>query len=118
MSKLKYSFMVIVRFVEKFYLCRRIVKKYMAENFAENDRMSDLINDDFRLLQVISRFGLSLGFGERTVREICEAHQVDCDTFLAVINFTHFGDKVSSKWVDRISVKSLTEYLKQAHTYF
>lgn len=90
----------------------------MAENFAENDRMSDLINDDFRLLQVISRFGLSLGFGERTVHEICEAHQVDCDTFLAVINFTHFGDKVSSKWVDRISVKSLTEYLKQAHTYF
>jgi regulator of cell morphogenesis and NO signaling len=90
----------------------------MAEKFVETDRMSDLINDDFRLLQVISRFGLSLGFGERTVRQICDEHSVDCETFLAVINFTHFGDRDSNTWVDKISIKSLTEYLKQAHTYF
>ena len=28
--------------------------------------MSDLIHDDYRLLQVISRFGISLGFGDQS----------------------------------------------------
>ncbi len=90
----------------------------MADKYVASDKMSELINDDFRLLQVISRFGLSLGFGDKTVREVCDEQNVDCTTFLAVVNFTHLGEKVSNIWIDKISIKSLTEYLRQAHTYF
>lgn len=90
----------------------------MADKYLETDKMSDLISDDFRLLQVISRFGLSLGFGEKTVREVCDAQQVDCPTFLAIVNFTKYGEKVSDAWIDKVSVKSLTEYLNQTHSYF
>lgn len=76
--------------------------------------MSDLINDNSLLLMVMSRFGISLGFGEKTVREICEEQNVDCATFLAVSNF------VSQKECqeDAISLISLIDYLKRAHTYF
>ena len=35
--------------------------------FTEKTKMSDLIHDDYRLLQVIGRFGISLGFSEQTV---------------------------------------------------
>ena len=90
----------------------------MADKYVASDRMSELIEDDFRLLQVISRFGLSLGFGEKTVKDICDEKGIDCPTFLAVINFTHFGDKATHSSVDRISIKSLTEYLRNAHSYF
>ena len=90
----------------------------MADKYVASDKMSELINDDFRLLQVISRFGLSLGFGDKTVREVCDEQNVDCTTFLAVVNFTHLGEKVFNIWIDKISIKSLTEYLRQAHTYF
>jgi regulator of cell morphogenesis and NO signaling len=90
----------------------------MADRYEDTNKMCELIGDDYRLLQVISRFGLSLGFGEKTIAEVCQEQQVDCNTFLAVVNFTKCGDKALGNWTDRISVSSLTEYLRQAHSYF
>lgn len=43
----------------------------MSEKYKETDRMGDIICDDYRILQVISRFGLTLGFGDHTVSETC-----------------------------------------------
>ena len=45
----------------------------MSEKYKETDRMGDIICDDYRILQVISRFGLTLGFGDHTVSETCLA---------------------------------------------
>lgn len=55
--------------------------------YTATDRLCDLIDDNFKLLMVMSRFGISLGFGEKSVKEVCDAENVDCDTFLAVANF-------------------------------
>ena len=56
-----------------------------------SDKMIDLISDNYSLLQVMSRFGLSLGFGDKTVKEVCEMNGVDCPTFLAVVSYLFFG---------------------------
>ena len=63
---------------------------------------------------VMSRFGISLGFGDKSVKEICETQGVDTATFLAVANF------ISEKSTDykSLSLSSLIEYLKRAHSYF
>ena len=55
--------------------------------YRSTDKMSDLICDNYSLLMVMSRFGLSLGFGDKNVKDVCEAQGVDCPTFLAVANF-------------------------------
>ena len=80
--------------------------------------MADIICDNYSLLQVMSRFGLPLGFGDYTVEEVCHSHQVDCRTFLAVANFINKGHSRSSASIDDISVESLMTYLKNAHHYF
>ena len=49
-----------------------------THKYRETDKMSDLICDNYSLLMVMSRFGLSLGFGDKSVREVCEAQGVDC----------------------------------------
>lgn len=86
--------------------------------FSANEKMSDLINENHSLLLVISRFGLSLGFGNQTVNEVCTANNIDCKTFLAVVNFLTEGNfEVDSDYED-ISVVSLIGYLKNAHSYF
>ena len=77
-------------------------------------KMSELIDDNSLLLMVMSRFGISLGFGDKTVDEICVAQNVDCKTFLAVANFVSQKDYDP----DGLSLSSLTQYLKRAHTYF
>lgn len=82
--------------------------------YLPTDKMRSLIRDNSSLLMVMSRFGISLGFGEKTVKEICESSNVDYQTFLAVANF------ISNKEYDhtKISLPSLIEYLKRAHTFF
>ena len=80
--------------------------------------MCDVICDQPSLLQMMSRFGVPLGVGEQTVRQVCDAHGVDTPTFLAVANFIRRGARGAADSLESVSVKCLTEYLKQAHSYF
>lgn len=76
--------------------------------------MRDLVQENSALILIMGRFGISLGFGDNTVKEVCRAHDVDESTFLAVVNY------VVSREHDygSLSLPSLTGYLKQAHEYF
>lgn len=82
--------------------------------YLPDDKMRSLIKDNSSLLMVMGRFGISLGFGDKSVKEICANANVDCHTFLAVANF------ISKKEGDctKVSLPSLIDYLKQAHNYF
>ena len=86
--------------------------------YGAGDRMSDLICDNYSLLMVMSRFGLSLGFGDKTVQEVCEAQGVDYRTFLAVANFIGEDQYTYSEDDTDFSLTALMDYLKRAHTYF
>lgn len=57
------------------------------------DRMITLIGDNYNLLQSLGRFGINLGFGDKTVEEVCEEQGVDTYTFLALVNFSINGFK-------------------------
>ena len=86
--------------------------------YTPTDKMSDIICDNYRLLQVMSRFDIPLGFGDCSVEDICQSQQVDCRTFLAVVNFINKGhSRFSVPYVD-LSVQALMHYLKNAHHYF
>ncbi|WP_289857282.1 LuxR C-terminal-related transcriptional regulator [uncultured Muribaculum sp.] len=76
--------------------------------------MTLLINDNSLLLMVMSRFGISLGFGDKTVEAVCSEQNVDCETFLAVCNFISFQNVNGNT----VSIEPLIEYLKKAHSYF
>lgn len=81
--------------------------------------MSDLIHDDYRLLQVISRFGVSLGFGDQSIAAACRASGVDTSTFLAVVNFIQGeGRQPIEELAEEVSVAELVRYLQRSHAYF
>ncbi|MDE5998869.1 MAG: helix-turn-helix transcriptional regulator [Bacteroidaceae bacterium] len=90
----------------------------MAGQYKPTDKLSYVIANDYRLLQVMSRFGISLGFGEKTITEVCSQCGVDATTFLAVINYVKDGAENRPQRVERISVASVLEYLRRTHTYF
>lgn len=89
----------------------------MADRYNKDDKMYELICNDYRSLQIISRFNISLGFKDMTIGEVCNEQDVDCDTFLTVVNFTKYG-KSPLNIPLKLSIKSLTNYLKQAHSYY
>ena len=86
--------------------------------YTSSDKMSDLICDNYSLLMVMSRFGIALGFGDKTVGEVCEMQNVDCNTFLAVSNFISNGECRYDDSDFDFSLVAMMDYLKNAHTYF
>ena len=91
---------------------------YKNGGYTGDDRMCDLVSDRFAVLQVMSRFGIALGFGDKTIAEVCEEHRVDTATFLAVVNMLLGGSYHSAHSVPELSVRALTDYLHNAHGYF
>jgi regulator of cell morphogenesis and NO signaling len=86
--------------------------------FSPTDRMADLVRDDYRLLQVMTRFGISLGFGDKSVHEVCALHGVDTATFLTVANFMQEEDELVHSDVQSLSIPTMMNYLKRAHSYY
>jgi DNA-binding CsgD family transcriptional regulator len=85
--------------------------------YEADDTMISIIRDNSNILQSLGSFGISLGFGDKTVREVCEGQQVDTRTFLAVVNFTINGYYNSGESQD-LSVGTLLKYLKASHVYY
>lgn len=85
--------------------------------YEASDKMISLIRDNYNLLQSLGSFGISLGFGNKTVKQVCDDQNVDTNTFLAVVNFTINGYREMDN-VSRLSVPTLLQYLKASHDYF
>ena len=77
--------------------------------FRETDKMSVLMSSAYEALQIISRFGLPLGVGEKSIAEVCRENNIDPTTFLSVIN--HETDQA-------VDIPTLMVYLNNAHRYF
>lgn len=85
--------------------------------YTGDDRMCDLVCDKYFVLQVMSRFGIALGFGDKSIAEVCVAGGVDTGTFLAVVNLlVEKGDP--EILAEQVSVRALTDYLHNSHSYF
>ena len=91
----------------------------MANGYHDTDPMSDVISDDYRILQIISRFGIKLGFGDQTVGATCRAAGVDVSTFLTVVNYVKDAAHARiSEMVEQVDIPALIAYLKNSHSYF
>ena len=90
--------------------------------YKATDKMCDLMgasgnNECFenQVLQLINRFGLPMGVGDKSIETVCEENGVDCTTLLAVVNF---ATQKTYHNTDPIDVPTLRRYLSNAHTYF
>lgn len=89
----------------------------MKDRYYKDDKMHEMLADDERLLQVISRFSIPLGVGEKSIDQVCKENNIDTTTFLAVVNYTT-TKALSSVTSENIDLPTLLIYLKNTHTYF
>lgn len=82
--------------------------------YSPTQKLRSLISDNALLLMTLSRFGIPLGFGDKTVEEECNELGIDCQTFLTVADYIS-GRPYSS---EEINLEQLMIYLKRAHNYF
>lgn len=85
--------------------------------YEADDKMINLIRDEHSLLHMLGAFGIKLGFGDKTVREVCEEQEVDTDTFMTVVNFAINGH-LDKEFIGKLSVLTLLRYLRAVHVFF
>ncbi len=85
--------------------------------YEADDKLISIIRDNYNILQSLGSFGINLGFGDKTVREVCLSEGVDTYTFLAVVNFTINGYRDYDD-ADRLSIPTLMKYLRASHDYY
>ncbi|MCC8088891.1 MAG: hemerythrin domain-containing protein [Rikenellaceae bacterium] len=92
---------------------------YSFVSYTEDDKMSDLICGHYPMLLVLSRFGIPLGFGEKTINKVCSDNNVHTGTFLTVVNLLLNPSKnISEERLRELSLNSLLDYLHNSHSYF
>lgn len=88
------------------------------ELFNENSKLASVILKDYSLLPVINRLGIQLGFGDKTIRNICEENGIDLNFFVETINVFHYEAYFPEKRLLDFPVKIVIDYLVKTHQYY
>ena len=85
-------------------------------SFSENTKLYEMIADNPKLLPLLGRFGIQLGFGDRSVDEVCRQNNVSTRLFLQVCSF-HCGHDTAARMTnpDDSDLTSLLSYLNASH---
>ncbi|MCM1050808.1 MAG: hemerythrin domain-containing protein [Paenibacillus sp.] len=89
----------------------------ISRTFTEHDSVVDLINEDYDILPVLSRFSLPLGFGSKTIGELCRESGINVDVFLLVVNFLLSG-KIDTSLLNSVSALEIARFLHNSHNYY
>ena len=95
------------------------MKDTKSRLFSSDSRLSDLITAHPSLLSLLSRLGISLGFGDRLIADVCEESGVDTGFFLLICNVYTFNNYMpSTAAILGTDMTGLVPYLEKSHKYY
>ncbi len=86
--------------------------------FSNQDKMVNLIRSNYHLLPVLNRFGLKLGFKDKTVQEICKEKGLNTAFFLAIVNTFNNPEYFPEEELISFSPLLIVDYLKKTHKHY
>jgi len=81
-------------------------------------KLADAIHYNHLLLPVINRLGVQLGFGDKSIKQICEEEKIDLDFFLIIMNAFLDHDINKTLKIQSVPVDEIVEYLLATHRYY
>jgi len=84
----------------------------------KNMSMCQAVLEHHQLLPLLPRFNIELGFGERSVEEVCRLNRVNTDFFLEIANAYLNEDYIPQTDLSLFPVSAVVEYLTCTHTYY
>lgn len=88
------------------------------ELFNEKSKLASVVHKDHSLLPVINRLGVKLGFGDQTIRNICEEKGIDLNFFVETINVFHYEAYFPEKRLLDFPISMVIDYLIKTHQYY
>ncbi len=84
----------------------------------KDNKMSDVVLHDYTLITILNRFGIKLGFKEKTVNDICLENGINSDFFLEIINAFHDENYFTEKKLKSFSISLIVNFLKKSHEIY
>src|SRR5665647_216566 len=81
-------------------------------------KMVDLLRSNLNLLFVLNQFSIPLGFGEKTIREVCLKYQVDSQSFLTLLQLHANPENPDMQRLSNLKPEIILGYLRKSHHYF
>ncbi len=81
-------------------------------------KMADVIHHDHFLIPVINRFDIHLGFGDKTIDDLCRENNVNTVFFLTILNAYHDHEYFPKKHLQSFPASLLVTYLIRSHKYY
>ena len=82
---------------------------------ARNTRMADVIDLNHHLLSVIHKAGITLGFGDSTVEEVAQKHELNPDFVVAILSAYNDPAYLPEQHLTKFSVAEIVDYLRRSH---
>ena len=87
--------------------------------YKETDNLSALITAQPQLLLTLSHFGIPMGFGDKTIAQVCHEHGIDPQFFLLICEVYSNGNYIPSQASLRATpMEDLVPYLLRSHDYY
>ena len=87
--------------------------------FTSRMKLADIITANHNIILLLPRFGIPLGFGDKSVREVCTANNVPVDFMLLICNVYTFDDYLPDiESLAATDMRPLLKYLEESHNYY
>ena len=86
--------------------------------FTLSQKLSDVIHHDHRLLPILNRFGIRLGFGDQSVAEVCKISGINSEFLIEIVNTYHDPDYFPRERFLDFPLPLIVGYLKKTHQYY
>ncbi|MEZ5071067.1 MAG: hemerythrin domain-containing protein [Bacteroidales bacterium] len=80
--------------------------------------MADVIHADYKLIPVLARFGISFGFGNHTVEEVCQTNGIHPTFFLEIISSYRDRSYFPANRLRDFPAAMIIDYLARTHEYY
>ncbi len=87
----------------------------MSQLFHKENKMAYVININYQLLSIIHRFGIPLGFKDKTIEEVCQEYKINPDFFTIIINTYQNENYFPEEKLLSFSPLLIIDYLKKTH---
>ncbi|WP_199851467.1 helix-turn-helix transcriptional regulator [Parabacteroides pacaensis] len=81
-------------------------------------RLSEVVEEYPSLIPVLNRFGIRLGVGDKSVKDICGEYKLDTDFLLTVINTFLNEEYFPEKKLQTFHTSQIVDYLTKTNRYY
>lgn len=85
---------------------------------AANDILANVIHSNYRVLVVLDRMGIKLGFDNKTIEQITRENNINTGAFLIILNIFCNNNYIPDVGKNFEFIPDFLTYLKSSHHYF